>query len=107
MKPENICVGLQENFYIINLIDFGLSTSFIENSEHVELRFCKSVGNLPFKSPYACLNNITSRRDDLFGILYMLSYFYTSKLPFPMYEDPNAITMVKCKMKPSQICVKT
>ena len=39
MKPENICVGLDQNSSMIYLIDFGLSKLYLDNNNnHIQIK---------------------------------------------------------------------
>ena len=76
----------------LKLIDFGLATSYVkkeslftqpENEKfHIDQEKVDFCGNNAFCSPSAIYGLCTSRRDDMFSILYMLIYLKTGRLPF-------------------------
>ena len=66
IKFDNILVG-KNDFNTIYLIDFGMSTSFLDSEQnHIKKQFIsKFSGNLLFASLNSCCGNNKSRRDDV------------------------------------------
>ena len=71
----------------LKLIDFGIASTYSKNKllkapqrdeDHVDQRLKPFQGNFAFCSPNALLNNNTSRRDDLYSLLYILIYMMTN-----------------------------
>ena len=59
----------------INLIDFGFATKYMINNEHIKKTKVDIFrGNIMFASLSQLDFNITSRRDDLISLCYMVVY---------------------------------
>ena len=85
IKPDNYCIGNEENTNTIYLIDYGLAKRFKDNktNQHIPYREKKEfVGNLTFASINAHLGLEQSRRDDLISIGYNLIYMLKGGLPW-------------------------
>lgn len=85
LKLENILVGDQHSTHQslkeIRLIDFGLSTSFVdENGYHIKKQESYTRGNYAFASKNTVIGISPSRRDDLLSLVYLLFYLYTGTL---------------------------
>ena len=85
LKPDNVMIGDPEDpesFYQIHLIDFGLSTKFLnEDGSHVKQHNDVNFrGNTIFSSKNAFMGITLSRRDDIISLVYMLIYFIHSDL---------------------------
>ncbi len=85
MKPENCLIGRGCNSSIIYVIDFGLSTKYIDSAtrEHIPFK-CKGVitGTASYASLNAHLGYECSRRDDLETLGYVLIYLLRGRLPW-------------------------
>ena len=67
----------------IRLIDFGLSTRFLDqNGNHIQEHTKVSKGNMAFCSKYKMVCTAPSRRDDIISLLHMLLYLLKGQLPF-------------------------
>ena len=95
LKLDNICVGtfgLNDKKCQLKLIDFGIATSYVttegkfkkpsDPSHHIKLERRLFNGNMGFCSPNQLKKKATSRRDDLYSILFILMYLTNNKLPF-------------------------
>ena len=85
LKPENIVIGSNnENIDIIHLIDFGLTTPYIDElGRHIP--FSKKshvVGTLYYLSVFGHLGIQASRRDDLISLGYLLLHLFFGELPW-------------------------
>merc|ERR1711874_866018 len=90
IKPENFMLD-DKNNNIVNIIDFGLSKSYIRNKTHTPFRDDKSlVGTARYTSIYTHRGYDQSRRDDLISVGYMLAYFfYKGQLPWQGLVNKN------------------
>jgi serine/threonine protein kinase len=107
----------------LKLIDFGLATSYVTSqslykepkdlSHHIEQTREDFQGNFAFCSPNSLLGLSTSRRDDLFSILYIILYLSTNKIPY-LEEIPKTLSKIrqreqykqkKIKSEPVDTCV--
>ncbi|CAD8095637.1 unnamed protein product [Paramecium sonneborni] len=85
IKPENIMLSkplkdsniLQDN--VIQIIDFGLSQEFNENSSSLRNMF---IGSLHFASRQSHKGEQLGYKDDLESLLYVLIYLRNLKLPW-------------------------
>ena len=75
VKLDNILVGHQDTD-ILYLIDFGLSTPYIdEQGKHIEKKqLYKFSGNFNFAALNSCRGFNKSRRDDIESAFYVLIY---------------------------------
>lgn len=105
LKPDNICVGaLGTSCRKLQMIDFGLCTKFLSrDGKHIEQCNSSFIGNLLFCSPNILEKKITSRRDDLISLYYLLVYLSSpSQYPFEIYDIPFADNVSQqLKMKKS------
>lgn len=91
IKPANICLGGESNFFHINLVDFGFSKFYVlqDTKKHIPMQDGKVfIG----EEVYASVNNHEgkeqSRKDDLESSMYMLMHILTGSLPWiPVIED--------------------
>ncbi|OHT02161.1 casein kinase I-like 12 [Tritrichomonas foetus] len=85
IKPDNFVIGRGNNLNKIYLIDYGLSTSYIdpETNQHIEYKEnMPIVGTARYASINALLGRQQSRRDDLLALGYMFIYFLKGTLPW-------------------------
>lgn len=85
IKPENFVIGFDESSSgKIHLIDFGLSTSYLDRDQnHIQLKKKAEVsGNICCLSVFGHLHIEASRRDDLISFGYMLVYLFNGTLPW-------------------------
>lgn len=85
IKPDNFCIGLENESNMISVIDFGLSKRWRNSKTNQHIQF-KEGKNLTGTARYASVNTHLgieqSRRDDLEGIAYVLIYFLRGSLPW-------------------------
>lgn len=85
IKPDNFVIGFGESHNKIYLIDFGLSTWYI-NKNTMQHNKYEHKHQFTGSFRYSSINNHKgiqqSRRDDLESISYMMVYFYKGKLPW-------------------------
>ena len=84
----------------MKLIDFGLVSSYVKVESiykepvnlnyHIEKTMQEFQGNLAFCSPNSLRGLSTSRRDDIFSVLYILLYLFTNKIPFFDETSPKS-----------------
>ena len=112
LKLDNICVGtsnLMDPKTELKLIDFGLTTSYVKlqsiykepvhSDHHIDKSLQDFQGNFAFCSPNSINGTSTSRRDDMFSILYLLLYLFTNKIPFFDSKLPQNQLKIKYKQK--------
>lgn len=85
VKPENFVIGGDKsNENVIHLIDFGLSTPYLnQDKKHIE--FTKKThikGTIYYLSIYSHFGLEASRRDDLISLGYMLIHLFFGELPW-------------------------
>lgn len=84
IKPQNFMIHNKNIF----LIDFGLSTFFMdENGKHVECsqKTC-IIGTVNYISPNIHIGKSSSRRDDLISLGYIYMYLLSGSLPWSGIE---------------------
>ena len=85
IKPDNFVIGFGESHNKIYLIDFGLSTWYIDKTTMQHNKY-EHKHQFTGSFRYSSINNHKgiqqSRRDDLESISYMMIYFYKGKLPW-------------------------
>lgn len=99
IKPDNFLIGSYNTllFSKIHIIDFGLSTLYLnENDEHIENKKKKDItGTLRYISVNVHNKNSPSRRDDLESIGYVLVYLLIGKLPWQSINKKNREDKIK------------
>ena len=88
LKPRNFCLGKENNFFQINLIDFGSSRREDEEPIPTETDKFEVVGKIEFSSIASHEGKNVSRKDDLESLMYMILYLLTGTLPWmvPAYQ---------------------
>jgi casein kinase I homolog HRR25 len=90
IKPDNFLLSLSDTNKKINIIDFGLCKSYLNNEKHIEMKQTSSLIGTP---TYASINAHNfmelSRRDDLESLGYMLIYFYLGMLEWQKIDSTN------------------
>lgn len=90
IKPDNFLLSLSDTNKKINIIDFGLCKSYLNNEKHIEMKQTSSLIGTP---TYASINAHNfmelSRRDDLESLGYMLIYFYLGQLEWQKIDSTN------------------
>ena len=93
IKPQNFIISRNPNSNKIFVIDFGLSSWYINSlGEHISYNDeCSPVGT----ARYASLNNHRgihqTRRDDLESIGYMICFFLKKELPWQGLREPGRV----------------
>lgn len=86
---------------LLCIVDFGLSTFYLENNEHIEpnekVNPFTNIGL--YTSVYAHKHERRSRRDDIESIAYLLVEFLQGKLPWIFIKNSNIIAILKTIMK--------
>jgi serine/threonine protein kinase len=93
IKPQNFLVGRGELANKIFLIDFGVSTFYLEARTHEHYIYTRGnglVGTANYVSINTHLSDQQSRRDDLESVLYVLVRFLYGKLPWEGIEGVSA-----------------
>ena len=83
IKPDNIMLSTSEEGEIrISLIDFGFAKKYKEDGLHVSKNQKRDVfqGNLLFASPNHLNFNETSRKDDLYALMYLMFFMFNDGL---------------------------
>ena len=94
VKPRNLTVGLGNDSNVINLIDFGVSEFFLNESRRhiVERRVDQSIGTYRFMSINSHGQMQLSRRDDIESMAYLLIHICRpGGLPWGLRASPNKI----------------
>jgi serine/threonine protein kinase len=90
IKPDNFLLSLSDINKKINIIDFGLCKSYLNNEKHIQMKQTSSLIGTP---TYASINAHNfmelSRRDDLESLGYMLIYFYLGELEWQKIDPTN------------------
>ena len=100
IKPQNICIGNEEETNILFLIDYGLSKRFKDSKSHQHIPYREKrsfVGTTRYASINSHLGIELSRRDDLMNIGYLLIYLLKGILPWQGLQGNNKLNLVKEK----------
>ena len=106
IKPGNFLIRPNRLFPLC-LIDFGLSSSYIDQETNRHITYKKDVGFVgTFR--YASLNVHkeveVSRRDDLISWFYSILELANGSLPWPGSQDRAKTEEIKKKMTPEELC---
>ena len=69
---------------------------------HIEPTIRSRMGNIAFMGPHAGM--ATSRRDDMYSLLYVLLYISLGRLPFPDISSNRKIARFKREASPKVLC---
>lgn len=115
IKPENFVLGYDGNSQqIVHLIDFGLSTSYLDEFKN-HIPFCKKSkisGTLYYLTVFGHIGIEASRRDDLISLGFMLVHLFNGKLPWAEIiegdkdEKITAIYKMKATLPVEKLCMK-
>ena len=90
IKPDNFLLSLSDANKKINIIDFGLCKSYLNNEKHIAMKQTSSLIGTPTYASINAHNFIElSRRDDLESLGYMLIYFYLGELEWQKTDSTN------------------
>jgi serine/threonine protein kinase len=113
IKPHNFLVGRGENHKRIYIIDFGVSTQYIDPRTKEHYIYTSNnglVGTAHYVSVNTHLGDQQSRRDDLESIGYVLVRFLKGSLPWQsikvksVEERNEKITQMKIQTSPEVLC---
>ena len=113
IKPQNFLVGRGALRNKVFLIDFGVSTTYIDPRTGEHAMFTDNnglVGTAYYVSVNTHLGEQQSRRDDLESIMYMLIRFFKGKLPWQdikiksVEERNEKITQKKIQTALDELC---
>ena len=113
IKPQNFLVGRGALHNKIYLIDFGVSTTYIDPRTREHMMYTNNnglIGTAYYVSINTHLGDQQSRRDDLESIAYMLIRFMRGSLPWQglkvksVEERNEKITQLKIQTQPEQLC---
>jgi serine/threonine protein kinase len=95
IKPHNFVTGRGEFRNKLYLIDFGVSTPYLDHRTHEHRDYSRHnglVGTAQYVSINTHLGDQQSRRDDLESIMYLLIRFLIGKLPWSEIKDRDPET---------------
>ena len=93
IKPQNFLIGRRNNQNILHLIDFGLSTNYIDFKTHKHVPFMEEdiiVGTARYCSINAHMGIRETRRDDMESLGYVLIYLLKGRLPWSSLKAKNS-----------------
>ena len=95
IKPDNILMKNKK----LTLIDFGCSTQFMESGRHIgKNKVPHFQGNYMFSSINQMTFTVTSRKDDLVSLCYLLIYLLNGRKLFgdyTGYSDDDQFELLK------------
>jgi serine/threonine protein kinase len=92
LKLENILMGIDNAFFQVHLIDFGLSKRFIDpsNNKHIPMKTGKTLlGSVEYASIPNHNGKELSRRDDMESLAYILCHMLMGDLPWSNLVGPD------------------
>lgn len=96
IKPDNFLIDKNNQLY---MIDFGLTSFYIENNKHIEERkIDKLIGTANYCSLNVHNGIIPSRRDDIESICYSFMYNFNRKLPWQKNINNNDSSINKIEI---------
>jgi len=113
IKPHNFLIGRGDSHRRIYIIDFGVSTQFIDARTREHMMYTSNnglVGTAHYVSVNTHLGDQQSRRDDLESIAYVLIRFLKGKLPWQeikvksIEERNEKITQMKIQTSADSLC---
>jgi serine/threonine protein kinase len=111
IKPQNFLTGRGEYANKVFLIDFGISSTYLDTRTHEHLTYSQNnglVGTAYYVSINTHLGGQQSRRDDVESILYLLIRFLLGTLPWQQgkrKDDRNEeIAQIKIQTKLEVLC---
>ena len=113
IKPQNFLVGRGANAKQVYIIDFGVSTNYIDPRTGEHMMYTNNnglVGTAHYVSVNTHLGDQQSRRDDLESIAYVLIRFLKGSLPWQgmkvksVEERNEKITQMKIQTSPEKLC---
>ena len=93
IKPQNFLFGVGNEKNILHLIDFGVSTNYIDLKTHMHLPFMEEetiVGTARYCSVNAHMGIRETRRDDMESLGYVLIYLLKGRLPWSNIKAKSA-----------------
>lgn len=93
IKPDNICVGRQENMDDIRLIDLGFCTAYIdgETGMYKPLNYRSGLtGTIPYCSLNQQIGGSATRLDDLEALCFSMMCIHSGILPWMTAKGQNA-----------------
>lgn len=115
IKPENFVLGYDGiSQKIIHLIDFGLSTSYLDDfKNHIPFsKKSKISGTLYYLTVFGHIGIEASRRDDLISLGFMLVHLFNGKLPWAEITEEDkdekiaAIYKMKATLPVEKLCMR-
>ncbi|OHT14002.1 CK1 family protein kinase [Tritrichomonas foetus] len=113
IKPQNFLIGRGPQSKQVFIIDFGVSTHFIDPRTGEHMMYTNNnglVGTAHYVSVNTHLGDQQSRRDDLESIAYVLIRFLKGSLPWQgmkvksIEERNEKITQMKIQTTPEMLC---
>jgi serine/threonine protein kinase len=112
IKPHNFLTGRGEYANKIYLIDYGISSTYLDPRTHEHLTYSQNnglVGTPYYVSVNTHLGGQQSRRDDIESILYMLVLFLQGSLPWQGQKQKKEkrnedIAQIKIQTKLEVLC---
>ena len=113
IKPQNFLIGHGKYRNRVYLIDYGVSTAYIDPRTHEHMMYTNNnglVGTAYYVSINTHLGDQQSRRDDLESIAYVLIRFLKGALPWQGFKVKSAeernekITQMKIQTSPEILC---
>ena len=112
IKPQNFVTGIGPLRTRVHLLDFGVSTSYLDPRTHEHMMFTTNnglVGTAYYVSVNTHLGDLQSRRDDLESIAYVLIQFAKGSLPWQKKwkdaeDQAEKISQAKLQISTEELC---